>query len=212
MVFIFVSNLSVLLPHLCNSFNVFTMCDLTSFKIKQLFQSVIFDLIDKTKLKLYCVFINQKFNNIFVQLRYLIFVQFFPFIKQVIEKARSHGFKILHNLVLKGVAFSLTRGQLHVQPPYKRKCDPLLSEVMQQGLLLIYYILQFGYLPVCHSLSHLQYYIIVIYIDLLLFPAQNLEALRVAADTLVPRFIPAIPKIVTKITSEVNNGMILRLV
>ncbi|CAL6112178.1 Hypothetical_protein [Hexamita inflata] len=38
-----------------------------------------------------------------------------------------------------------------------------------------------------------------------LFPALNLEALRVAADTLVPRFIPAIPKIVTKITSEVNN-------
>ncbi|CAL6042893.1 Hypothetical_protein [Hexamita inflata] len=33
----------------------------------------------------------------------------------------------------------------------------------------------------------------------------NLETLRVAADTLVPRFIPAIPKIVTKITSEVNN-------
>ncbi|CAL6020553.1 Hypothetical_protein [Hexamita inflata] len=27
-----------------------------------------------------------------------------------------------------------------------------------------------------------------------LFPALNLEALRVAADTLVPRFIPAIPK------------------
>ncbi|CAL6074644.1 Hypothetical_protein [Hexamita inflata] len=38
-----------------------------------------------------------------------------------------------------------------------------------------------------------------------LFPALNLEALRVAADTLVPRFISAIPKIVTKITSEVNN-------
>ncbi|CAL6074428.1 Hypothetical_protein [Hexamita inflata] len=38
-----------------------------------------------------------------------------------------------------------------------------------------------------------------------LLPALNLEALRVAADTLVPRFIPAIPKIVTKITSEVNN-------
>ncbi|CAL6090163.1 Hypothetical_protein [Hexamita inflata] len=38
-----------------------------------------------------------------------------------------------------------------------------------------------------------------------LFTALNLEALRVAADTLVPRFIPAIPKIVTKITSEVNN-------
>ncbi|CAL6071924.1 Hypothetical_protein [Hexamita inflata] len=40
-----------------------------------------------------------------------------------------------------------------------------------------------------------------------LFPALNLEALRVAADTLVPRFIPAIPKMkeVTKITSEVNN-------
>ncbi|CAL6030929.1 Hypothetical_protein [Hexamita inflata] len=38
-----------------------------------------------------------------------------------------------------------------------------------------------------------------------LFPALNLEALRVAADTLVPRFIPAIQKIVTKITSEVNN-------
>ncbi|CAL6075621.1 Hypothetical_protein [Hexamita inflata] len=36
-------------------------------------------------------------------------------------------------------------------------------------------------------------------------PALNLEALRVAADTLVPRFIPAIPKEVTKITSEVNN-------
>ncbi|CAL6006796.1 Hypothetical_protein [Hexamita inflata] len=34
-----------------------------------------------------------------------------------------------------------------------------------------------------------------------------LMLLRVAADTLVPRFIPAIPKIasVTKITSEVNN-------
>ncbi|CAL6088484.1 Hypothetical_protein [Hexamita inflata] len=30
-----------------------------------------------------------------------------------------------------------------------------------------------------------------------LFPALNLEALRVAADTLVPRFIPGIPKIVT---------------
>ncbi|CAL6095701.1 Hypothetical_protein [Hexamita inflata] len=30
-----------------------------------------------------------------------------------------------------------------------------------------------------------------------LFPALNLEALRVAADTLVPRFIPAIPKTVT---------------
>ncbi|CAL6082247.1 Hypothetical_protein [Hexamita inflata] len=40
---------------------------------------------------------------------------------------------------------------------------------------------------------------------MILFPALNLEALRVAADTLVPRFIPAIPKIVTKITSEVNN-------
>ncbi|CAL6092352.1 Hypothetical_protein [Hexamita inflata] len=39
-----------------------------------------------------------------------------------------------------------------------------------------------------------------------LFPALNLEALRVAADTLVPRFIPAISKIVTKITSEVNNN------
>ncbi|CAL6006602.1 Hypothetical_protein [Hexamita inflata] len=38
-----------------------------------------------------------------------------------------------------------------------------------------------------------------------LFPALNIEALRVAADTLVPRFIPAIPEIVTKITSEVNN-------
>ncbi|CAL5988334.1 Hypothetical_protein [Hexamita inflata] len=38
-----------------------------------------------------------------------------------------------------------------------------------------------------------------------LFPALNLEALRVATDTLIPRFIPAIPKIVTKITSEVNN-------
>ncbi|CAL6030734.1 Hypothetical_protein [Hexamita inflata] len=38
-----------------------------------------------------------------------------------------------------------------------------------------------------------------------LFPDLNLEALRVAADTLVPRFIIAIPKIVTKITSEVNN-------
>ncbi|CAL6018678.1 Hypothetical_protein [Hexamita inflata] len=38
-----------------------------------------------------------------------------------------------------------------------------------------------------------------------LFPALNLEELRVVADTLVPRFIPAIPKIVTKITSEVNN-------
>ncbi|CAL6077492.1 Hypothetical_protein [Hexamita inflata] len=37
-----------------------------------------------------------------------------------------------------------------------------------------------------------------------LFPALNLETLRVV-DTLVPRFIPAIPKIVTKITSEVNN-------
>ncbi|CAL6001701.1 Hypothetical_protein [Hexamita inflata] len=35
--------------------------------------------------------------------------------------------------------------------------------------------------------------------------ALNLEALRVAADTLVPRFIPAIPKIVTKMTSKVNN-------
>ncbi|CAL6064672.1 Hypothetical_protein [Hexamita inflata] len=39
---------------------------------------------------------------------------------------------------------------------------------------------------------------------LTLFPALNFEV-RVAADTLVPRFIPAIPKIVTKITSEVNN-------
>ncbi|CAL6050237.1 Hypothetical_protein [Hexamita inflata] len=39
----------------------------------------------------------------------------------------------------------------------------------------------------------------------ILFPALNLEALRVAADTLVPRFIPAIPKIVTKITSKINN-------
>ncbi|CAL6030257.1 Hypothetical_protein [Hexamita inflata] len=38
-----------------------------------------------------------------------------------------------------------------------------------------------------------------------LFRALNLEALRVAADTLVPRFIPAIPKIVTKITSKINN-------
>ncbi|CAL6025700.1 Hypothetical_protein [Hexamita inflata] len=38
-----------------------------------------------------------------------------------------------------------------------------------------------------------------------LFPALNLEALRVAADTLVPRFIPAIPKIVTKVTSKVTN-------
>ncbi|CAL5984977.1 Hypothetical_protein [Hexamita inflata] len=39
-----------------------------------------------------------------------------------------------------------------------------------------------------------------------LFSALNLEAaLRVAADTLVLRFIPAIPKIVTKLTSEVNN-------
>ncbi|CAL5995060.1 Hypothetical_protein [Hexamita inflata] len=37
------------------------------------------------------------------------------------------------------------------------------------------------------------------------FPALNLEALRVAADTLLQRFIPAIPKIVTKMTSEVNN-------
>ncbi|CAL6084368.1 Hypothetical_protein [Hexamita inflata] len=34
-----------------------------------------------------------------------------------------------------------------------------------------------------------------------LFPALNLEALRVAADTLVPRFMQIIPKIVTKITS-----------
>ncbi|CAL5983603.1 Hypothetical_protein [Hexamita inflata] len=40
---------------------------------------------------------------------------------------------------------------------------------------------------------------------IILFPALNLEALRVSADALVPRFIPAIPKIVTKITSEVNN-------
>ncbi|CAL6018792.1 Hypothetical_protein [Hexamita inflata] len=32
----------------------------------------------------------------------------------------------------------------------------------------------------------------------------NLEILRIAADTRVPRLIPAIPKIVTKITSEVN--------
>ncbi|CAL6015684.1 Hypothetical_protein [Hexamita inflata] len=38
-----------------------------------------------------------------------------------------------------------------------------------------------------------------------LFPALNLEALRVAADTLVPKFIPVIPKIVTKITSEVKQ-------
>ncbi|CAL6030674.1 Hypothetical_protein [Hexamita inflata] len=38
-----------------------------------------------------------------------------------------------------------------------------------------------------------------------LFPDLNIEALRVAADTLIPRFIPAIPKIATKITSEVNN-------
>ncbi|CAL5990383.1 Hypothetical_protein [Hexamita inflata] len=38
-----------------------------------------------------------------------------------------------------------------------------------------------------------------------LFPALNLEALRVAADTLVPIVIPAIPKIAAKITSEVNN-------
>ncbi|CAL6003334.1 Hypothetical_protein [Hexamita inflata] len=35
-----------------------------------------------------------------------------------------------------------------------------------------------------------------------LFLALNLEALRVAADTLVPRFIPAIPKIVTKIRGQ----------
>ncbi|CAL6081840.1 Hypothetical_protein [Hexamita inflata] len=35
-----------------------------------------------------------------------------------------------------------------------------------------------------------------------LFLALNLEALRVAADTLVPRFIPAIPKIVKKIISD----------
>ncbi|CAL6096372.1 Hypothetical_protein [Hexamita inflata] len=38
-----------------------------------------------------------------------------------------------------------------------------------------------------------------------LFPALNLEALRVVADTLVRRFIPATPKTVTKITSEINN-------
>ncbi|CAL6063660.1 Hypothetical_protein [Hexamita inflata] len=38
-----------------------------------------------------------------------------------------------------------------------------------------------------------------------LFPALNLEALRFAANTLVPTFIPAILKIVTKITSEVNK-------
>ncbi|CAL6027993.1 Hypothetical_protein [Hexamita inflata] len=42
-----------------------------------------------------------------------------------------------------------------------------------------------------------------------LFPALNLEALRVAADMLVPRFIPAIPKIVTKIASEYYNLEIL---
>ncbi|CAL5972562.1 Hypothetical_protein [Hexamita inflata] len=45
-----------------------------------------------------------------------------------------------------------------------------------------------------------------------LFPALNLEALRVAADTLVPRFIPAIPKIVARITSEVNNAELTQVV
>ncbi|CAL5990917.1 Hypothetical_protein [Hexamita inflata] len=38
-----------------------------------------------------------------------------------------------------------------------------------------------------------------------LFPALNLEALRVAADTLVPRFIPAIPKIVTMIVTRIRQ-------
>ncbi|CAL6106335.1 Hypothetical_protein [Hexamita inflata] len=49
-----------------------------------------------------------------------------------------------------------------------------------------------------------------------LFPALNLEALRVVANTRAPRFLPTIiyyimkfckyvPKIVTKITSDVNN-------
>ncbi|CAL6074324.1 Hypothetical_protein [Hexamita inflata] len=36
-----------------------------------------------------------------------------------------------------------------------------------------------------------------------LFPALNLEALRVAADTLVPRFIPAIPKIIKLLRSTI---------
>ncbi|CAL6017900.1 Hypothetical_protein [Hexamita inflata] len=35
-----------------------------------------------------------------------------------------------------------------------------------------------------------------------LFPALNLEALRVAANTLVPRFIPAIQKIVTNFRGQ----------
>ncbi|CAL5979387.1 Hypothetical_protein [Hexamita inflata] len=44
-----------------------------------------------------------------------------------------------------------------------------------------------------------------------LFPALNLEALLVAADTLIPRFIPAIPKIVTKITSDNSLCYIIQI-
>ncbi|CAL6005499.1 Hypothetical_protein [Hexamita inflata] len=51
-----------------------------------------------------------------------------------------------------------------------------------------------------------------------LFPALNLEALRVAADTLVPRFIPAIPNIVTNFRGQqcqfkcrTNLGCVRRL-
>ncbi|CAL6053078.1 Hypothetical_protein [Hexamita inflata] len=88
---------------------------------------------------------------------------------------------------------------------YLSRCNLLVQLVMGQDPTLFH---------ITHRLQLLStqiknYFLITLFemmtfIDFLVGIIQPIE-LRVAADTLVPRFIPAIPKIVTKITSEVNN-------